>query len=410
MYIKRKIEGTILRYLENKEILAILGPRQCGKTTVMKRIFESVKKENKLFLTFEDREALSLFEKDIKEFARKYIQPNSIVFIDEFQYAKHGGKLLKYLYDMHETKIIISGSSATDLTIKAVRFLVGRIFLLEMYPFDFYEFILARDERLAALYLQKTVDLKKHNNAEVPESDSGMLKKYYEEYLLWGGYPRVVLARSEEEKREVLKNIYDTYFLRDVKGLLSLADDYKFGNLMKGLALQIGNMIEYKELSHLSELSFKTLKKYFNFLSKTYICEFILPLHTNKRKEIVKNRKVYFFDTGLRNHIVNNFYPLSERSDNGALLENAFWMQAIKREYVAQYWRDKKKNEVDFVIDIGEGKMAAIEIKNNKHKCRELPPAFSKNYKNVVACCAYMEDKNKSYDCPTIHKIFIPLF
>ena len=169
MYIKRKIEDEILRYLERPEIIAVIGPRQCGKTTTLKKIYGSLK--NAVFLTFEDQEALSLFENDIKQFSATYLNGRDYVFIDEFQYAENGGKLLKYLYDTYQgrVKIIISGSSAVDLTVKAVKYLVGRIFIFEMLPFDFEEYLYFRDSNYAGIYKQNKIDLKKENNIRLAD-------------------------------------------------------------------------------------------------------------------------------------------------------------------------------------------------------------------------------------------------
>lgn len=402
MYIKRKIEGEILKYLRRPEIIALIGPRQCGKTTTIKKMYSDL--SNAVFLTFEDHEVLNLFEKNIKEFINEYVIGHDYVFIDEFQYAKNGGRLLKYIYDTHHTKIIISGSSALDLTVKAAKYLVGRVFVLEMLPFDFGEYLLYRDSAYHDIYEKNKINLKSISNDSLIERQGEALKKYFEEYAIWGGYPAVALSKTEEEKKEVLKNIYNTYFLRDVKDVLGLVDDYKLGKLIKALALQVGNMIEYKELIEISEFSYHTLKKYLNFLNKTYITGFIRPFYKNKRKEIVKNQKVYFFDTGLRNHIVNNFQILSARQDTGALLENACYMQFIKRAYSPQYWRDRNKNEVDFILDVGDGKYFAMEVKSNQIKCR-IPSIFKKEYKDFAAFCLYFNgiggEKN---NC-----LFIPL-
>ena len=305
MYIKRKIEAEIIGYLKRPEIIALIGPRQCGKTTTIKKIYNDLKKA--VFLTFEDQDTLNLFEKNIKEFISTHIAGNDYVFIDEFQYAKNGGKLLKYIYDEHPTKIIISGSSALDLTIKAAKFLVGRVFVLEMLPFNFEEYLQCRDPKYCSIYTKNKIDWENTKNYSLTAEQNIILKKYFEEYAIWGGYPAVILSKTEAEKKEVLKNIYNTYFLRDVKDILGLVDDYKLGKLIKALALQTGNLIEYKELTEISEFAYHTLKKYLNFLSKTYIISLIRPFYNNKRKEIVKNQKVYFFDTGLRNHIINNF-------------------------------------------------------------------------------------------------------
>lgn len=404
MYIKRKIEDDILKYLQRPEILAIVGPRQCGKTTLMRKIYSDL--DDAVFLSFEDQQILSLFEKNIKDFAETYVEGKKYVFIDEFQYAKNGGKLLKYLYDLHHTKIIISGSSATDLTIKAIGYLVGRVFVLNMYPFDFLEYLSAKDENYKKIYIKYKANLKEYAVPNLAYEQSERLRRYYEEYCVWGGYPQVVLTDNKEVKKEILRNIYNTYFLRDVKTMLGLIDDFKLGKLIQGLALQIGNMVEYNELSQMSELAVPTVKKYFNFLSKTYIAELIKSFYKNKRKEIVKAKKVYFYDTGLRNFIVNDFRPLAERTDTGQLIENGFYMQIIKNGYIPQYWRDKNQNEVDFIIDLGEGKTAAIEIKHKQNKCGKFPVSFTKDYGNALLFCAFLENKDNKIESG---QIFMPL-
>jgi uncharacterized protein len=405
MYIKRKIEDDILMYLGRPEVLAVVGPRQCGKTTMLKKIYKGLSKA--VFLSFEDQQILSLFEHNIKQFAETYVVGNKYIFIDEFQYAKHGGKLLKYLYDEHKIKIIISGSSAVDLTIRAVKFLVGRVFILPMYPFDFSEFLTYKDKFYANLYNKKKIDLNKDIlNRDLALEQEQMFSSYYEEYLIWGGYPEVVLAKKREEKEVILKNIYNTYFLREVKSILHLADDYRLSKLLKALALQIGQMIQYNELNQIGNTSIATTKRYLNFLSKTYIVDFIRPFFKNKRNEIVKNQKVYFFDTGFRNISVNDFRGLDERGDAGQLLENGVWMELIKKQHTLLYWRDKNKNEVDFIIEPGNGKQIGLEVKNNINKCPKFSKAFTDNYPESMNFCVYLKNRKNKVSSD---KIFIPL-
>ncbi len=395
MYIKRKIESKILRYLDRPEIIALIGPRQAGKTTTLKKIFQGLDKA--IFLSFEDRQVLSLFENNIKQFAETYLVGNKFVFIDEFQYAKEGGKLLKYLYDAYpDVKMIISGSSVIDMTIKAIKYLVGRVFVLQMWTFDFYEFLLAKDINYARIYEKYKINLKKPHLNFLAKEQYEALQKYYEEYLIFGGYPQVVITENKSDKQEVIRNIYNTYFLRDVKGILDLADDYKFANLLKSLALQIGGVIEYKSLMETSDTAFHTLKRYLNILSKTYITDMTRPFYTNKRKEIVKNPKVFFFDTGLRNFIVNDFRFLKDRPDAGSLLENGIWMQLVKNNHTSKYWRDRNKNEVDFIVELGESKIVALEVKNNISKCKKISLSFTKNYPHISTYCVYFYTKNYS--------------
>ena len=371
MYIKRKLETTILEQLKSREILAIVGPRQAGKTTMLKQIHASLDKA--IFLTFEDREELELFEQDIKIFAKKY-SSYKYIFIDEFQYSKKGGKNLKFLYDLYpEMKIIISGSSAIDLTIRAIKFLVGRVFVFNLYQLDFEEFLNFRNSDLAGVYqdLKNKIDplAGKVTRCDIPEVIKKQLHREWQEFIIWGGYPRVALADSEKEKRLILKNIYNTYFLRDIRDVLGLVDDFKFAKLIKALAVQIGQLVEYNELRKITDYDYLTLKKYLNILEKTFICQSVRPFFRNKRTEIVKNPKIYFFDTGLRNYAINDFNALDNRADKGFLYENFIFNQLNKRDIVANFWRSKNGAEVDFVMEINN-LLIPIESKSGMNGMR----------------------------------------
>jgi len=384
MYIKRKIEDTILKYLKEKEIIALVGPRQCGKTTLLKHIFETVKQEA-VFLTFEDMEALTLFEKDIKGFIALYGK-YKYIFIDEFQYAHNGGKLLKFWYDTSPAKIIVSGSSIIDLTIKAIKFLVGRVLVFELYPLDFEEFLQFKKSDFINLYHKNKISLNLlapgENTPVVSGQTAGYLKGLYEEFVIFGGYPEVVLKTDPAEKKYILSQLYNTFFLREVKDILGIVDDFKLVKLIQALALQVGNLAEYRELSLLSELSHYKLKQNLNFLQKTFICLSVRPYFTNRRSQIVKNPKIFFFDTGLRNHAIDDFRPLDKRTDAGALLENSVASQLIKLQRPFCFWRTKEKQEIDFVVDLPEQKKLALELKKTLHS-QDLDSKNAKEFKRL---------------------------
>ena len=241
MYINRFLEKDLRRYLKKKEIIAVVGPRQCGKTTLLKHIFKDLK--NALFLDFEDRETLELFNEDVKSFIDLYVKKYDYLFIDEFQYAKEGGKNLKYIYDNHKTKIVISGSSVSGLSIHSIKYLVGRIFVFNLHPFSFEEYLSYKEPRI---YNQ--IYLKRKLSRPIIER----ITPYFNEFCIFGGYPRIILAKDKEEKEIVLKNIYNTYFLKEIKEILNLPDDHKLSKLIHALALQIGNIINYNELSDIT--------------------------------------------------------------------------------------------------------------------------------------------------------------
>lgn len=364
MYIQRKLESTILEYLDKPEILAVVGPRQAGKTTLLKGIQERLK--NSVFLSFEDRDDLVLFDEDVKGFAKKYFHFRYI-FIDEFQYSKNGGKRLKYLFDTYPgIKIIISGSSAIDLTIHAIKYLVGRVFVFHLYQLDFDEYVSFKDKKVYEVYekSKKSFDVYRGIFGDIT-SDSEVedqLQKFLKEFILWGGYPRVAISSSDEEKKVVLKNIYNTYFLRDIRDVLGLSDDFRLSKLIKFLAIQIGQLVSYGNLGVQADYDYLTLKKYLNVLDKTFICQSVRPYFTNKQKELSKNPKIYFFDTGLRNWALENFSDMDVREDRGFLYENFIFNQLLKRGVSCNYWRTKMKMEVDFIAEVN-GQKIPIESK-----------------------------------------------
>ena len=390
MYIKRNLEDKIIKYLEMPEIIAVVGSRQCGKTTMLKQIMSSL--TDAVSVSFDDQNILGLFEKSPDDFIAAYVKDRKYLFIDEFQYAKHGGKILKYIFDTQKIKIIISGSSVADLTIHAIKYLVGRVLVVNLYPFDFREFLSYKDIAYLKIYdeCRNKFSLSEEKPLEIGVPAREKLLKYYEEYLTFGGYPRVALEENIETKKELLKNIYNTYFLREVRDILGLIDDYKLGVFIKGLALQTGNLIEYNELSNLTGYSYSSVKKYLNFLEKTYICKLVRPFFKNKRTEIVKNPKVYFIDTGIRNTVINDFRGLGDRIDKGSLLENGLVTQFIKQGIDFNFWRDKKKHEVDFVLSLGNGKISAIESKTSlRGVARKIPETFKKNYPEAKILFSY---------------------
>lgn len=205
MYIKRDLESKIQQYFSAPEILAVLGARQAGKTTLLKHLQADIPDSS--FLTFEDIEIRELFDLDTKSFIDLYIKPARVIFIDEFQHSIKGGQGLKFIYDtVPGRKLIISGSFSLDLTIKAVKHLTGRLLSFTLYPFSFREVLRSKDERLSKLF-ESTLEF---GPMEPPLLDR--LQKYFQEFVVYGGYPRVATAQNEEEKGRSSRIFFKSIF------------------------------------------------------------------------------------------------------------------------------------------------------------------------------------------------------
>ena len=398
MYVERDMGKKIMKFLKRKEIIAIVGARRCGKTTLMKHIFSRLK--NAKYISFDNQETMQMFSTDVDLFIETYIKGTRFLFIDEFQYAKEGGRQLKYIYDNHPTKIIISGSSAAELSVHSIKYLVGRIFVFILAPFSFEEFLMHKDIKLYNLL----------NERKLSPILIDKIYKFYEEYSIFGGYPEVVLSKNKMEKIEILKNIYNIYLLREIKEILQISEDFKVIKLIKALALQIGGLVNYLEVSSLTGFNYRKLMNYINILIKTFVCLESRPFFTNKRKELAKAPKLYFLDNGFRNSVINNFQGLDNRTDSGELNENFIASELFKRELKLNYWRTKAGAEVDFIIE-KNNKFIPIEVKSTL-KSRK----YGKSIKNFIN--AYHPDigyifSQKYYDKIKIEKStirFFPIF
>lgn len=371
-YYTRDLFFKIKPFLKTKEIIAIVGSRQVGKTTLLEKIYSELSNKKKcLFLTFENRSELELFDRDIESFKNLYCKEYQVIFIDEFQYAGGAGQKIKYLFDTTDVKFFISGSASLQIK-EAGKYLVGRIFTFRLYSFSFSEYLKALDEpvyRLTKKSFNLVQEIFSNSQPEVKnslksETIKNKLATYYEQYLIYGGYPRVISAKSIEEKKQVLESIADNYLLRDIQSLLKLATENELMALARFLSLQTGNLVSFTELSSLTHLSYKELKKHLKILEETFILNLVYPYFRNKRTELVKNPKVFFGDNGFRNKLIDNFTPLTARADSGALAENFVFNSLSSGSTFPQihFWRTKSQAEVDFVLSRGD-QIIPLEVK-----------------------------------------------
>ncbi len=396
-FFHRELLDKLKKWIDRREIYAIKGPRQSGKTTLLKMLENylikerNVNPENIIFLTLEDREILDKFSRNPKEYVRSFIMGKEnerfYFLIDELQYLPEGGQKLKLLYDLFENiKFVVTGSSSLELTGKTSKFLVGRMFSFYLYPLNFGEFIKVSSRELNNVYQEKSKWVRdfvtEGKNFAAPKEDIflGDFERCFEEYVLFGGYPEVVKAEDMETKRIILKNIYETYITRDIIELLRITDITRFRILLAILANQIGSLVNYNSLATDIQSYFNQVKHYLSILEETFIINLLKPFFTSKTTELRKSPKLYFMDMGLRNYIIDSFNELTFRPDKGKIVENAVLIQLkVNEQTPLRYWRTLAKAEVDFIIE-SRNNLIPIEVKYSPFK----QPKISRGFRNFL--------------------------
>jgi predicted AAA+ superfamily ATPase len=390
----RDILTNLNKWIDRREAYAIKGPRQSGKTTILKLLQETLSGKKVVFLNFEDPDVLEAFEANPKEYIKSYMTTSDkhYFLMDEYHYVKNCGKTLKLLYDTFENvKFIVTGSSSLELCGAMAKFLVGRVFFFELFPFNFHEFLIVKNPRLANIYREKNRQIKDFllNGTTLTIETSDIFHKEFSpllnEFITFGGYPAVVTAEDPETKKIILKNIYDTYVSKDIIEFLKVSNPSKYRCIVRTLAALNGKILNYNELGNTCQSYYKETKQIISVLQETYITQLIQPFHTNPITELKKNPKVYFHDTGLRNHILNNFTPIENRIDSGALIEN-HTLLCLRNNFpdkTLNYWRTTAKAEVDFVLHL-DTELVPVEAKYQafqKPKITRSLRSFIKTYK-----------------------------
>jgi predicted AAA+ superfamily ATPase len=366
----RKLFVSLYNHLQAKEYTIIIGARQTGKSMLLLQLYQKLKEEGKQAyqLTFEDPRVLGAIDEHPENIFNFVPQPQNerlYLLIDEVQYAQNPTNFLKLLYDKYldKIKIIATGSSAFYIDRKFKDSLAGRKQIFELYTLDFEEFIDFRSDNKLQ-FLQELQAIKTKPDYQSLYRDE--ITQLFDEYLVYGGYPAVVLASSKEEKLLKLRELVNTYIKRDIYES-DVVNELKFYNLITLLANQAGSLVNVSELANTLKLSVTAVDNYLYILQKTFHVTLIRPLYSNLRKEITKMPKVYFNDTGLRNMLLNYFEPLKTRVDKGQLVENYIYIR-LRQLYgtdALKYWRTADGNEVDFVVSTKFNEGFAIEAKYN---------------------------------------------
>ncbi len=371
---RRKAFGKLLGEKNSRKISILIGPRQVGKTTLLRQLYGEICVEGGERGVFLDVDMIGdLAKVESFETALNTMRLNGYeekrqdffyLFLDEAQRHPPLGRIMKNIYDhLPNVKIYASGSSPLALKGQAQESLAGRKIITYVYPLDFEEFLLIKRKGEIAKQLGNAVMME---GARL-DAASAELHAMLEEYLVWGGYPEVALAEGEEAKRGALESIFDLYIKRDLVEYLKVGDTLSVKRLIEYLAINHGQKIEFSKAAAVCNLKSAKAQEYAEVLKETHIVLPVRPFFTNKNKEMVKMPKIYFLDCGVRNYFIKNFNPLRLRDDGGFLLEGFVLAELIKAGMDldgAHFWQDKNRHEVDFVLD--KGGLVAVEVKSTK--------------------------------------------
>ena len=373
--IRRKLLSELKNHLEAKEISLIVGPRQAGKTTIMNELKKYLDEKGlkTLFLNLDyevDEAYFNSQENFIRKLELEFGKNRGFVFIDEIQRKENAGIFLKGLYDMNlPYKFIVSGSGSLELKEKIHESLAGRKRLFELSTVNFKEFV---DWKTGYKYTNKLDDffsLEKNKTQDL-----------LDEYLNFGGYPRIVLEDQLSEKIKLINEIYKSYVEKDIAFFLGVNRIDAFGLLFKLLATQSGQMIKYSKLGEESGISFVTVKKYLWYAEKTFSIRVISPYFKNKHKEITQSPMAYFYDLGLRNFSLGMFGNMFGKSEQTGFVFQNFIANILHERNIntpknLNYWRTLDGAEVDFIISEGES-VIPIEVKYSKLKKSKITRSF----------------------------------
>lgn len=355
--IPRIIESSIRERLFKDKAIIISGPRQVGKTTLLKQL-NNVDPEHVLWLNCDEPDIRLLLEDATSTALKSLIGAHKLVFIDEAQRVKNIGITLKLLVDqLPGVQVVATGSSALELANNLNEPLTGRKWEYQLYPFS-------------------TLELVKHQSL-LEE------KRLLEQRLIYGFYPDII--NHPATAAASLQELADNYLYKDLLSLGIVRKPALLEKIVVALALQIGNEVSFTELGQLTGVDPKTVEQYIQLLEKSYILFQLPAFSRNLRNEIKKGRKIYFYDNGIRNAIIKNFNPTELRQDIGALWEN--FLVSERRKYLAYkrkpvnpyFWRTHAQQEIDYIEEAG-GLLQAIEFKWNENTKARLPESFANAY------------------------------
>ncbi|MFA9391970.1 MAG: ATP-binding protein [Prolixibacteraceae bacterium] len=362
-------ERTLLKnikksLLNDKKIVILYGARQTGKTTLSKALLDKLP-ENVLRVNADEIKYIDVFSSRDFSKMQLLLEGSNVLFIDEAQRIPDLGINLKIIYEnMPELKILVTGSSSFDLANSVNEPLTGRTSTYKLFPISLQE-------------MRATMNV-------------FAIQSRLEEYMVYGLYPALLQYGSATEKEKYLMELSTSYLYKDVLELSNIRNSSQINKLLKLLAFQIGNLVSVNELAQNLGMSQETVASYIDLMEKSFIVFRLSGFSQNLRKEINKRDKIFFWDLGVRNCLINNFAPLNLRNDTGALWENLMIVERLKflsnnnELHKPYFWRTYTGAELDYVEE-KNGILTAFEIKYKKAR-KKAPQTWIDNYGNNFHC------------------------
>ncbi len=354
--IKRLLAKSLLSKLNKGKVLVITGARQVGKTTLVADIYNE--NNSLLWLNADEQPLRERLTNPSLETLKSVIGNYKIVVIDEIQRIINPGLLLKLMVDnFKNVQFIATGSSALDISETVFEPLTGRQFLFHLYPFSMIELYRGK----SAFEWEKTLPF----------------------HLIFGSYPNVVNEKPDAEF--ILSNLSDQYLYKDILVWKDIRKPQLLESLLKLLAYQVCSEVSYHELAKTLCVKAETIESYINLLEKAFVVFRLNSFSTNPRKEVSKMSKIYFWDNGIRNSIIDDFNPLEARNDQGKLWENFIVSERIKlnsyrsKKVKSYFWRNYNQSEIDYV-EVDHDKLSGFEMKWNTRKSHSITKAFRNAY------------------------------
>ena len=371
--IKRTIQSRLEDKFFKGKVIILYGPRQVGKTTLVKEI-QKKNLSNSIYFNCDEPDIREKLESKTSTFLKELIGDKKIIIIDEAQRVKNIGITLKLIIDnFKDVQVIATGSSSFDLANKTTEPLTGRKYEFYLYPFSIEELN--------------------------PEKNKIEIDRTIENRMIYGFYPEVIIKSAEAE--ENIKLIAKSYLYKDILQYQNIKNPNILEKLLQSLALQVGNEVSYNELSNFLDIDKRTVANYIEILKKAFVIFELKPFSRNLRNELRKLRKIYFFDNGVRNALINNFNSLDRRNDAGQLWENFIISERVKinsnhgNDYNMYFWRTHDKKEIDYLeekngklygykIKLGSGRLSGVKLFLDTYPDSEFKVIKKDNYNELI--------------------------